>query len=200
MPTGYTEKIKDGITFEQFALGCARAFGALVTMRDEPANAPIPERFEPFDYHQKALEKAHGQLSAVSAMTVAELSDAAKKQYEADRDRFLKLIAEKNVQRASYDAMLAQVNAWMPPTDDHQGLKDFMVEQISRSIDFDCAGDYYESELKKVKQMTADEYKADLVQRLHRDLQYHDAEHRKEVERAASRTAWVKALRESLGA
>jgi hypothetical protein len=73
-----------------------------------------------------------------------------------------------------------------------------MVEQISRSIDFDCAGDYYESELKKFKQMTADEYKADLVQRLHRDLEYHDAEHRKEVERAASRTAWVKALRESL--
>jgi hypothetical protein len=123
MPTGYTAPIADGITFEQFALGCARAFGALVTMRDEPANAPIPERFESSDYHQKALEKAHGQLSAIGAMTVAELSYAAKKQYETDRDRFLKLIAEKNIQRASYDAMLAQVNAWMPPTDDHQGAE-----------------------------------------------------------------------------
>jgi hypothetical protein len=47
MPTGYTAPIADGMTFEQFALGCARAFGALVTMRDEPSDAPIPERLEP---------------------------------------------------------------------------------------------------------------------------------------------------------
>ena len=37
MPTGYTDKIKDGITFKEYAMGCARAFGALITMRDNPA-------------------------------------------------------------------------------------------------------------------------------------------------------------------
>lgn len=40
MPTGYTDAIKDGISFNQFILSCARAFGALITMRDEPSSVP----------------------------------------------------------------------------------------------------------------------------------------------------------------
>lgn len=37
MPTGYTSPLYEGkeISFEQFALRCARNFGALVMMRDE---------------------------------------------------------------------------------------------------------------------------------------------------------------------
>ena len=38
MPTGYTLDLYNGkdITFEEFVLKCARAFGALIDMRDEP--------------------------------------------------------------------------------------------------------------------------------------------------------------------
>jgi hypothetical protein len=34
MPTGYTAKIYNGVpqTFEEFALDCARTFGALITL------------------------------------------------------------------------------------------------------------------------------------------------------------------------
>jgi hypothetical protein len=32
MPTGYTSAIADGIEFKDFALRCARAFGALVEL------------------------------------------------------------------------------------------------------------------------------------------------------------------------
>jgi hypothetical protein len=35
MPTGYTDKIKDGISFEEFVLSCARQFGACISMRDD---------------------------------------------------------------------------------------------------------------------------------------------------------------------
>ena len=45
MPTGYTAGILEGETFEQYALQCAKAFGALVMMRDEPSDAPIPDQF-----------------------------------------------------------------------------------------------------------------------------------------------------------
>ena len=48
MPTGYTAPIKDGISFNDFMWGCARAFGALIMMRDDPPGTPIPERFEPY--------------------------------------------------------------------------------------------------------------------------------------------------------
>jgi len=44
MPTGYTAEIYEGekeVTFEKFALTCARAFGACITIRDEPMSASI---------------------------------------------------------------------------------------------------------------------------------------------------------------
>ncbi len=63
MPTGYTADIAKGITFQQYAWSCARAFGALVMMRDEPSDAPIPEAFTPSDYHVKALAEARAKLA-----------------------------------------------------------------------------------------------------------------------------------------
>lgn len=35
MPTGYTSSIKDGISFENFVLKCARNFGACIAWRKE---------------------------------------------------------------------------------------------------------------------------------------------------------------------
>ena len=35
--TGYTSKIAQDITFKDFVMSCARAFGALVTLRDKPS-------------------------------------------------------------------------------------------------------------------------------------------------------------------
>jgi len=62
MPTGYTYPVVEGkITeFSDFALSCARAFGALITMRDDPHDTPIPETFEPSDYNAKKLAEAPG--------------------------------------------------------------------------------------------------------------------------------------------
>lgn len=53
MPTAYTADIAKGITFKQYAMNCARAFGALIDLRDKPANCEIPDVVYPSDYHLK---------------------------------------------------------------------------------------------------------------------------------------------------
>lgn len=59
MPTGYTYPVAEEKvdTLAEFALQCARAFGACVTMRDEPSNKPIPEEFKPSLHYQKKLDE-----------------------------------------------------------------------------------------------------------------------------------------------
>lgn len=45
MPTGCTAKLhEDDQSFRDFALTCARAFGATIAMREEPLDAPPSER------------------------------------------------------------------------------------------------------------------------------------------------------------
>ncbi|VTR91619.1 unnamed protein product [Gemmata massiliana] len=40
--------------------------------------------------------------------------------------------------------MLEHVRAWEPPSTDHENLKQFMIDQLRESIDFDCRGEYRE--------------------------------------------------------
>jgi hypothetical protein len=196
MPTGYTAAIKDGVTFDKFAMNCARAFGALITLRDEPGDAPIPDRFEPSDYHAKAIRKAEERLLELDGISVEDAGLAAQVDHETALESCRKTIAENDQLRARYEGMLKQVDAWQPPTPDHEELKKFMREQITRSIDFDCSNEYYLRNMPA--KLTAMEWRSKQVEAARRDIAYHSKEHAEEVGRAASRTDWVKALRESL--
>jgi hypothetical protein len=194
MPTGYTAAIADGIDFNTYAWSCARAMGALIMMRDEPADAPIPERFEPSDYHTKKLEEAHATLAKLETMAKEEAAQAAELAYSVKVQERDNTIWKAHELRRKYETMLAQVKAWVPPTPDHEGFKQFMAEQIIQSISFDCDISY----LKPIQKLSPMEWLASSHAEAMRDISYHEAEHAKEVERANGRSAWVAKLRESL--
>lgn len=194
MPTGYTAPIADGISFEQYAWNCARAFGALVMMRDEPASAPIPERFEPSDYNRKAMERAHEELNRILSMTPEQIASERDKDFEREMDSYERRIAKADDLRSKYESMLSSVRAWEAPTPDHVEYKAFMEEQILKSIDFDCDTSYDTLPERK----SADGWIATRLAELRRDLAYHEKAQREEVERTDKRNQWIKALRDSL--
>lgn len=194
MPTGYTHSIKDGITFEQFALGCARAFGALITMRDEPSDAKIPEKFEPSDFYLKSRETAEAKLAELRAMTPEQCEAAALASYLDACERNQTRRKENIDLRNKYQAMVTEVVLWEPPTPDHVPMKEFMIEQLHSSISFDCGGDYI-VDPPKASGVT---WLANYVHSLERDIERYIAHHNEEVERAKTRTEWVNALRSSL--
>ncbi|MBU1067421.1 hypothetical protein KKE60_06510, partial [Patescibacteria group bacterium] len=129
---------------------------------------------------------------------VPQAEKSAKQEYKKERERYSKYIEDANDLRIKYKTMLIQVKDWQPPTPDHQGMKDFMIQQITSSIDFDCNTDYYHDELKKITLLTGQQWLEKEGARLLKDLSYHIKEEMKEQERVASRNAWIKALRESL--
>ncbi len=195
MPTGYTSSIKDGITFERFILNCARAFGATITMRDKPANAEIPDEFKPTDYHTKELAELQVELENVKAMTVEAAIIRVKAEYAEKIAYYEQQIKECNDLKQKYSDMLIEAKKWEPPSADHQGLKDFMIQQISSSIDFDCSTEYYE---KPIDPQTGEQWLLKKTQQLLKDIAYHKKEHQAEVERVNWRNKWVKELRGSL--
>lgn len=198
MPTGYTADIKDGISFETFALNCARAFGACVSLRDELGGGEkIPDKFDASDYHLKAAQKARDELATLLAMPEQEHERAAARSWDdAEASRLMRL-EDKRKQRKAYEAMLAKVNAWTPPTPEHVELQEFMRSQIVQSIDFDCGGSY---DQEPTPRLTGEQWAAERSARLNGDISYHEKEYAAEVQRAESRTAWVKALRSALRA
>ena len=199
MPTGYTAKIEEGISFKQFVLNCARAFGACIEMRDDPMDKPIPDEFNPSDYHEKKLAEANKQIVKLKAMTLAVCETEAKAEYEKSLQYHKDSLKKRGDLKRKYDAMLAEVQKWNPPTNKHEGLKKFMREQIEESIKYDCEGNYHFDSLANLKQIPAKEWQKKQIDQCLKDISYAAKNQKEENERAASRTAWVRQLRESIG-
>lgn len=194
MPTGYTAAIKDGISFEKFALSCARNFGALITMRDDPHDAPIPDSFEPSNYHVKQLHDAYSRLNLLESLSEEAKNDYCKEYNDKALDDWRQLRREREELNNKYNSMLVKVEEWVPPTKDHQELKTFMISQINQSVSWDCSMEYH----NKPTPLTTEEWFAIKIDGLKRDINYHTEEDKKEVDRTKERSDWVIALKNSL--
>jgi hypothetical protein len=196
MPTGYTAAVKDGITFEQFALRCARAMGALVTLRDEPMDAPLPEKLEPSSYYANKVAETQAELSRLHALTPEQAETEASRRHAEAVTYNQQRIDEINALRSRYLFLLTEVKLWQPPTTEHEPFKDFMIEQLESSLRFDCDVSYYV--MNQPKQRTGDEYRSEQVLEALRSLTYYQQQYANEVERTAERNAWLQQLRASL--
>lgn len=195
MPTGYTADIKSGITFEQYAMNCARAFGALISMRDDSSDAEIPEKFEPSTYHSERLIEAHEELALLNCIDDSEAERRASEKWEKDEANRIVRLGESRQLISDYKSMLAKAKAWEPPTEDHVGLHTFMCEQLEKSIDFDDMEDSYN---KPAPQITGKEWLAQAIEKAKHNIEYHTKGNNEEAARTNERNLWVSKLRESL--
>lgn len=194
MPTGYTAAISDGITFKEYAMSCARAFGALIEMRDSP-DAEIPEEFNPSTYNLERLQDARQELTSLERMTMVEANLNAQYEHTASERHHTKRLEEIKDLRCRYEAMLTECKKYVPPTQDHAEFRMFMIRQIEESIKFDCSTSYYD---KPTVLLTGEEWLDSQISHAKKDIVYHEAEYEKECQRVKERNAWVKELRDSL--
>lgn len=195
MPTGYTAAVVDGeITeLEPFVLQLARGMGALITMRDEPWDAPIPDVFEPSDYSAKRLREAQDRHAEILAMTESECQKAALVEYLQIKEDEKAYFAKKVTERERYKAMIAKVEAWEGAP---EGIKEFALSQLRQGMDFDCPANstYY----KVAKNQTGAEWRAEQLAKCQREIERSSDAYAEEVDRATKQTAWVQQLKASL--
>jgi hypothetical protein len=195
MPTGYTSIIGDreSVSFEEFAMRCARGMGACISMRDNSLDAPIPDRFEPdTTFYAERERAAQEQIALFEAMSTDDAARAADEEHE-------KTIADVNAAnerysalRGKYERMRVGVQSWVPPTQDHNGLKDFMLEQLEQSMRFDCI------HLTTPDRVSPERWRLTKLDEAHRARIRAREGLLEEVERTESRNKWLADLRGSL--
>ena len=194
MPTGYTYPVADGkITeFPEFAMSCARAFGALITIRDDPMDVAIPDEIKPeTKYYDERLAADMKRMGEIQAMNMADCETAALEAHREAVASRKKYLSDKEAEAERLNTMLSKVRSWSPPTPDHVGMKDFMIEQLTMSL----PGDYAPAVPALLDGAT---WRQQEITRLADSVVYYQKERAKEVERAEGRTKWVKALRDSV--
>lgn len=195
MPTGYTHKVQNGEITElkDFAVECAKAF--MIQMRDAPANAPLPDKVEPDTaYYDARIAELRAELEGLAQMTHEERAAASRKAYDDEIAQRAKWKAEREEQRDRYTSMQETVQGWRPPTDKHQGLKDFMLEQLRTSIQFDCS-EHSEAPVKLLDPMG---WWTKRINTTKRTLDDRILDREKIVENARLSDKWLQDLRTSL--
>lgn len=192
MATGYTYILeeKPETTFAQFALRCARAFGACIDMRDHAMDVPPPNEVVPETYYLDGLREAEEEARNLEMMTVEVASSLNDEAYVAALEAWENCQAKYTRENETYRRMIDQVQAWKPPTPNHENMKKFMLEQLTGSLHT-----YF---WEKPKKQTAAEYLHDRRTRAAEDVVYH-AEHWKKAQASAREaTEWLQALYASL--
>jgi len=194
MPSGYTSEIYNGkdITFKDFALRCARAFGPCMHQRDDDGNdkPKLREKDNNDNYHIEKINEAKKWVKP----TKAEFDDYVVKQTAYYNEQ----IDEQNKLKVRYENMLKQAKKWTPPTSEHKRLKEFMIEQLTQSMNFDCESDHYEQKLIEIKNLTYKKHIKDLQASNKRAIKYHTKQLKKENDIDDKANKWITDLYNSL--
>ena len=109
-----------------------------------------------------------------------------------DSKEYLQSVRSHRETTRRYGSMLLQVEAWTPPTEDHEGLKKFMADQLTESIKFDG----YEPE--RPEKVDGATLQVQEIAHAQWSIDYHREQLAKEQESNQSRVGWVQDLQTSL--
>jgi hypothetical protein len=204
MPTGYTAAVQDGtITeFKDYALQCARAFGACVMQRDDDPSEP-PKEQEESSYYRERVDETLKEIEVLGNLSDEELVESEKNANLREIDECKQRLEDKKIERLRYDDMLKKVRAWEAPSEEHLDYKEFMTNQLVESIGFDCGDNYYEDNLQNAvfkfeNTPTAKEIREERMADLQRDLEYYRKNLAEEKDRVFGRNQWIRQLYKSL--
>jgi hypothetical protein len=188
MPTCYTSEIEKGQSFKEFALRCARNFGALMHMREDPLDANIyppvvPDYYTNTDFIEKCCADIDKAMNASDEEIIATI-EKLRADHEADQEK-------SRVLRDQYRAMAAQVREWDAPVQ-YWNVKDFMLEQLKISEPVDCC--FYPFEVQTDPKL----FRCDLIEKATKKMRYYFEEREKHRIRCEESSRWIAGFLESI--
>lgn len=195
MPTGYTEIIDDheDATFEQYVWRCARGLGPLLHMRDDSLEADIrePKENEWGDFYPRNLKTAKARLAELLSMSEEQRRAACQSEYNNLIARWEEGARREAEIDARYQSMREKVEAWTPPSKDHEGLKKFMLDQLVESRRFSGVGE-------RPKRPTPRDWFNSAVASAKSDVDYYTKKLADEQENVQKAREWIETLKKSV--
>ena len=204
MPTGYTYFIENGeiTTGNEFLKRCTRAFGVAVEMRDEPLSVPTPRHFKPDPYYLKNYREAVAALEEVEKITPDEARREMQMNHRHELERYKDIIRKQESLNAKYEAIRKEIVDWIPPTEEHNGLKKFALDQID--ISFDDMSWYYD----RLEELNHDldpsdeavsAYISEQIEFAKEEVERTYKRYQEEIKRTEDRNKWIDEFYKSIG-
>ncbi len=196
MPTGYTYKfVEDNQSFEDFALTCARAFGACIEQREDGLDCKPKLREVDHEYHLQKINDYKEQIQCFQNTSDEDIQKRIDMEYKDDLNYYNKTIKERKALKRRATKALKKAQAYVPPTEGHNNFKEFLIQQINTIINDDASTKWVEKPVKK----KLEDYKRDKLCHLKLLLKSTEEAYEKNKQNVEKSNIWIKQLYESLG-
>ncbi len=203
MATGYTQGIIDGSikTFKEFALGCARAFGAASHMKDDDLSVEYKKR-TPGDFYDKTIKETEEMAEEIKSLSDEKIIKKKKENIEKSIKRHEKSLKEKKELEKTLNGFLFDAKNYTPPTEDHKNIKKFMIEQLEDTIKWNCDITYDVDEIERLKKeisnLNAERIRNKYLSDCFDSLNYYFKEKEDEIKRCENSNNWYDEFFKSL--
>ena len=204
MPTGYTSFIEKGkvTTGKDFLLLCTRAYGVAINIRDEPLEVPTPIKFEPNEYYQRKYEESKQRLDKTIKMTIDEIRENLIIEHNDSIKYANKRISETKSKIDRYTSIRNQIVNWIPPSNEHESLKHFALQQIDLTLEeHKDTLEYYQNIISKpfdISDEAIDKYKKELIKEANDEVKRSALNLENEINRTKNNNIYMKELIDSL--
>lgn len=204
MPTGYTAGIIDGeiTTFEQFATQCSRAFGATIHMRDNPLDSPYEPR-TPSQYYVNSLQSQREKLEETKTMTDEAIVQDFETLLKDSLEYHERELEKTKVNLGRLNSIMESAKSWVPPTEDHEGVRDYMIDQLEITIKADGDPSYHVNKIVQARKELEEGidpkvYREEKIKEIEDRISYYEGEVQKELERCKQSNDWMDKFLESI--
>lgn len=207
MPTGYTYFIENGdiSTGAEFLKKCIREFGCCAGQREDPLSAPLVSEVKPSSYYKEQYEKTVKKYDEFKSKTNNEIREMIRDNRDKDLSDTERYLSKQKLLRNKYLAVREDVENWVPPTPDHEGIKRFALNQIDKCIPTESELSRLEEKVYSLKSSNPEidegevgQYIINMMKFFEEDMEYYKLRMANEEERASKRSKFIKDFLSSL--
>lgn len=183
MPTEITEKVKDGVSFDDFIIRALQGYLNL----DKPIGDAIPLSLVNYNRYKEAIN----EFRRMTSMTKAEQREAYDAYLTAYRTRVDEYNERMTELRDAYKKMGEEVYLWQAPVD-LTDFKEYCRTQLEESCKDDCTHMYY------TPPSSVSDWFKDELESCREDVDYHLDKYLETVERVHGQNKLLKLTQEAL--
>lgn len=207
MPTGYTYFIENGniSTGAEFLKKCIREFGCCADQREAPLSVPLVSEVKPSSYYKEQYENSVKKYDEFKSKTNDEIREMIRDNRDKDLSDTERYLSKQKLLRNKYLAIREDVENWVPPTPDHEGIKRFALEQIDISIPTESELSRLEEKIHSIKNSNHEidegevgQYIINMMKFFESDIEYYKKKMIEDEERASKRTKFIQDFLSSL--